>query len=105
MSQTIVAQFGAIVLVLGSYLLAEYLRVWRPRRRGLQAASIAAEPPVAVMAEVCHTAETLAETAEVADAEMNARLAHAMSQKLADASDEHQPRRSEHPAPATQGES
>ena len=103
--QTIVAQFGAIAIVLGSYLLAEYLRVWRPRRRGLQVASIAAEPPVAAMAEVCHTAETLAETAEAADAEMNARLAHAMSQKLADASDERQPRRSEHPAPATQGES
>ena len=37
--QTIVAQFGAIAIVLGSYLLAEYLRVWRPRRRGLQAAT------------------------------------------------------------------
>ena len=36
--QTIVAQFGAIVIVLGSYLVAEYLRVWRPRRRGLKAA-------------------------------------------------------------------
>ena len=41
-------------------VLAEYLRVWRPRRRGLQAATRAAEPPGAVMAEVCHTAETLA---------------------------------------------
>ncbi len=75
--ETIVAQFGAIVIVLGSYLLAEYLRVWRPRRRGLEAATIAAEPPVAVMAEVCHTAETLAESAVVADAEMSARLAAA----------------------------
>ena len=34
--QTIVAQFGAIVIVLGSYCVAEYLRVWRPRRQGLQ---------------------------------------------------------------------
>ena len=39
--QTIVAQVGAVVLVLGSYLLAEYLRVWRPRRRGLKAATFA----------------------------------------------------------------
>ena len=91
--QTIVAQFGAILLVLGSYLLAEYLRVWRPRRRGLRVASIAAEPPAAAMAEVCHTAETLAESAEAADAEMNARLVHAMSQKLTDATVERQPRR------------
>ena len=75
--ETIAAQFGAIVLVLGSYLLAEYLRVWRPRRRGLQAATIGTEPPAAVMAEVCHTAETLAESEAAADAEMSARLAAA----------------------------
>jgi len=78
--QTIVAQFGAIAIVLGSYLVAEYLRVWRPRRQGLKAASIATEPPAAVMAEVCHTAETLAESAAAADAEMNARLAAASRQ-------------------------
>src|SRR5579875_2489694 len=81
--QTIVAQFGAILVVLGSYVLAEYLRVWRPRQRGLQAAAEAAEAPAAVMAEVCHTAETLAESAVAADAEMNARLAKAMNAKLA----------------------
>ncbi len=75
--QTIAAQFGAVLIVLGSYLLAEYLRVWRPRRRGLQAATIAAEPQAAVMADVCHTAETLAESALAADAEMSARLAAA----------------------------
>ncbi len=106
--QTIVAQFGAIALVLGSYLLAEYLRVWRPRRRGLQAASRAAQPPGAVMAEVCHTAETLAESAVAADAEMNARLAKAMNTKLAEAGAERQPRRPEpvqRPAPAPQRES
>jgi high-affinity iron transporter len=79
--QTIVAQVVAIVAVLGSYLLAEYLRVWRPRRHGLQAASIPAEPPVAVMAEVCSTAETLAESAAAADAEMNATLAEAATQQ------------------------
>src|SRR5579875_2709060 len=41
--QTIAAQFAAIVIVLGSYMLAEYLRVWRPRRRGLRAATLAGE--------------------------------------------------------------
>ena len=75
--ETIVAQFGAIMIVLGSYLLAEYLRVWRPRRKGLKAAQFASEQSAAVMAEVCHTAETLAESAAAADAEMNARLAAA----------------------------
>ncbi len=32
--ETVVAQVGAIVLVLGSYLMAEYMRIWRPRRHG-----------------------------------------------------------------------
>ena len=82
--QTIVAQVLAVVAVLGSYLLAEYLRVWRPRRRGQKAASIAVEPPAAVMAEVCHTAETLAQSAAAADAEMNATLAQAASHPVAD---------------------
>jgi high-affinity iron transporter len=77
--QTIVAQVGAVVLVLGSYLLAEYLRVWRPRHQGLKTAAIADEPPVAIMADVCQTAEELAETAAAADAEMNATLAQAAS--------------------------
>ena len=61
--QTIVAQVGAVVLVLGSYLLAEYIRVWRPRSQGLKTAAIASDPPAAVMADVCQTAEELAETA------------------------------------------
>ena len=78
--QTIAAQLGAVALVLGSYMLAEYLRVWRPRRRGLKAASFASEQSGAVMAEICHTAETLAESAAAADAEMNARLAAAAGQ-------------------------
>jgi high-affinity iron transporter len=80
--ETIAAQFGAILLVLGSYLLAEYLRVWRPRRRGLKAATVPDEPPAAVMAEICHTAETLAESAAAADAEMNATLAEAAAEHL-----------------------
>jgi high-affinity iron transporter len=78
--QTIVAQVGAIAIVLGSYLMAEYLRVWRPRRRGLKAATFASDQSAAVMAEVCYTAETLAESAAVADADMNARLAAAAQQ-------------------------
>ncbi len=61
--ETIVAQAGAVAIVVGSYLLAEYLRVWRPRRRGLRSARIASEPPGAVMAEVCSTAEALTQTA------------------------------------------
>ena len=79
--ETIVAQVGAVALVLGSYLTAEYLRVWRPRRRGRMAAAMATEPPAAVMAEVCSTAETLAQSAAAADAEMSARLADAASAK------------------------
>jgi high-affinity iron transporter len=79
--QTVVAQVLAVTIVLGSYFTAEYMRVWRPRRRGLQAAARAQEPPTtAVMAEVCSTAENLAETAAVADAEMNAELAAAAAE-------------------------
>ncbi len=43
--QTIVAQVGAAVLVLGSYFLAEEIRVRRPRRRGAQAAVRPSAPP------------------------------------------------------------
>jgi high-affinity iron transporter len=82
--QTIVAQVLALGIVVGSYFTAEYLRVWRPRRRGLQAATFGDEQPGAVMAEVCTTAETIAETAAVADAAMNARLAAAAEQPAAD---------------------
>jgi high-affinity iron transporter len=79
--QTIVAQVLAVTIVLGSYFTAEYMRVWRPRRRGLQAAARAEEPPtMELMAEVCATAENLAETAATADAEMNAELSHAAAQ-------------------------
>jgi high-affinity iron transporter len=58
--QTIVAQVAAVVIVLGSYFTAEYLRVWRPRRRGLRAATAASDPPTDVMADICQTAEDLA---------------------------------------------
>jgi high-affinity iron transporter len=43
--ETIVAQVLAIVLVVGSYLLAQHVRVWRPRRRGQPVAAIADRPP------------------------------------------------------------
>ena len=43
--ETFAAQALAVGVVLGSYLLAQYLRVWRPRRRGLKAAQIAERPP------------------------------------------------------------
>jgi high-affinity iron transporter len=43
--ETIAAQVIAVVAVVGSYLLAQYLRVWRPRRRGERAARIADAPP------------------------------------------------------------
>jgi high-affinity iron transporter len=45
--ETIAAQVSAIAIVLGSYLAAQYLRVWRPRRRGQQAARLAEQPPSA----------------------------------------------------------
>jgi high-affinity iron transporter len=43
--ETITAQVGAVTIVLGSYVAARYLRVWRPRRRGQQAARVAEQPP------------------------------------------------------------
>jgi high-affinity iron transporter len=43
--ETIVAQVGALSLVLGSYFLAEHLRVRRPRAQGLAGATPAQAPP------------------------------------------------------------
>jgi high-affinity iron transporter len=43
--ETFAAQFLALVLVVGSYLAAQYLRVWRPRRRGRQPARFAERAP------------------------------------------------------------
>jgi hypothetical protein len=36
----------AVSVVVGSYVLAQYLRVWRPRRRGERVARVADAPPV-----------------------------------------------------------
>jgi high-affinity iron transporter len=44
-AQTIIAQVLAVGLVIGSYFAAQYLKVWRPRRRGGNAAHIADRPP------------------------------------------------------------
>jgi high-affinity iron transporter len=43
--QTIAAQPTAVSIVIGSYLAAQYLRIWRPRRRGQRAARLADSPP------------------------------------------------------------
>jgi high-affinity iron transporter len=43
--ETFVGQFIALVLVLGSYVGAQYMRVWRPRRRGERVARRAEEAP------------------------------------------------------------
>jgi high-affinity iron transporter len=43
--ETFVGQALALLLVLGSYVGAQYVRVWRPRRRGLAAARRAEAPP------------------------------------------------------------
>lgn len=43
--ETIVAQVASVAIVVGAYLAAQYLRVWRPRRRGEQEARAAQSPP------------------------------------------------------------
>jgi high-affinity iron transporter len=45
--ETIAAQVIAVTIVLGSYVAAQYLRVWRPRRSGGQPAQVARRPPSA----------------------------------------------------------
>jgi high-affinity iron transporter len=42
--ETIAAQAVAVAIVLGSYVAAQYVRVWRPRRRGQTPARIATQP-------------------------------------------------------------
>lgn len=42
----LVAQATATILVIGSYVSAQYLRVWRPRRRGERAAQHPEHAPV-----------------------------------------------------------
>jgi hypothetical protein len=44
-SPSSIGQFIALALVLGSYFGAQYLRVWRPRRRGEQVAQRATALP------------------------------------------------------------
>lgn len=43
--ETFIGQLIALAIVLGSYVGAQYVRVWRPRRRGLQPAIRAEAPP------------------------------------------------------------
>ncbi len=43
--ETFIGQFIALAIVLGSYLAAQYMRVWGPRRRGEQAARLAEAAP------------------------------------------------------------
>jgi high-affinity iron transporter len=43
--ETFIGQAIALLLVLGSYVGAQYMRVWRPRKRGLQAARRAERAP------------------------------------------------------------
>ena len=42
---TIAAQLLAVTIVLGSYAASQYLRAWRPRRRGMPTAQHAEQPP------------------------------------------------------------
>jgi high-affinity iron transporter len=46
--ETIAAQVFALLLVVGSYVGAQYVRVWRPRRRGEQGGRIAEAPPTSM---------------------------------------------------------
>ena len=43
--ETFLGQFIALAIVVGSYLLAEYVRVWRPRRRGERVAKLGSQIP------------------------------------------------------------
>ena len=49
--ETIVAQVGAVLLVVGSYMAAQYVRVWGPRRRHERAARMAEQPPQSLVDE------------------------------------------------------
>jgi high-affinity iron transporter len=43
--ETFAGQFIALAIVMGSYVGAQYVRVWRPRRRGRRPARVAVAPP------------------------------------------------------------
>jgi high-affinity iron transporter len=62
--QTFAGQFLALALVIGSYLAAQYVRVWRPRRRGMQPAQFGQMPPEQPTAESAQ-APALAQSAAV----------------------------------------
>ena len=49
--ETFGAQFLSLAIVVGSYLVAQYLRVWRPRRHGRQPARFATRIPDGAAAE------------------------------------------------------
>ena len=57
--ETLAAEAIAVPIVLGSYAGAQYLRVWRPRRRGQQAARMASAAPTR-RADVVAAADALA---------------------------------------------
>jgi hypothetical protein len=44
-SRGMAAQFLVLAVVMGSYLAAQYMRAWRPRRRGRQPARFASRIP------------------------------------------------------------
>jgi high-affinity iron transporter len=54
--ETWAAEIAAVTLVVGSYLAAQYVRVWRPRRQGLQPAKMAERPPSHSPGLVAHPA-------------------------------------------------
>jgi high-affinity iron transporter len=56
--ETCVGQFIALALVIGSYVAAQYVRVWRPRRRGEQAARRADTVPERAAERVVTTPKT-----------------------------------------------
>ena len=63
--ETFIGQFIALAIVLGSYFAAQYLRVWRPRRRGEEAARLADAVPerpadLAVSGRIGSTSVTVA---------------------------------------------
>jgi high-affinity iron transporter len=60
--ETFLGQFIALAVVLGSYLAAEYLRVWRPRRRGQRTARLGQQPPDKPADIAVASAETLPAT-------------------------------------------
>jgi high-affinity iron transporter len=57
--ETIVAQLVAVGVVVGSYFAAQYVRVWRPRRRGEQVARRAEAPPSRSEAPPRHAGEVV----------------------------------------------